>query len=800
MSDPIDLITANPDTDNPANFAVEADLAWTQLKAAIPQLNTAFTALNFNSVQDTSTTENVLGNGAKTFTVSSGKSWLPGQIVNIADSANPTVNIMTAAVSSYSGTSLSVTVLQFLGAEGTTISSWIITISAMPSVPTVTSEIKVTTYTGNGSTNNKVMRLSTTATNTATGDITFADSATLGSTWTVLSSGWYRVRAQAVGTTPIPGITVNCTELTTLVSALTDTSKLLSRLSDTLSGSINYCDVIAFFNVNDVIRFQQGSGTLTTGNASTLLSIQKLSLQGVGGSGSGSGAPTDAEYVVAVSNGTLTNERVATSSTSITADSGTTGQMIFKRAALIGDVVADADSNSLTIPNNQVANTKLAQMAPYTLKGNATSATADPQDIAVPVSSVVGRDSSGNITALTMGTNMSIVAGALTASGGGGGAPTDATYVVASSNGTLSAERVATSGTSITVDTATTGQIIYKRAALTGDVTAPADSNVTTIGANKVTNSNLATMTANTIKVNATTGIATPTDVFIAPSRLVGRDDSGNITGISVGGNMTLTGGVLNSVGGVTGADLETAGVVIFDGTNFKNYAGTNIILGANPIYTWAAKPAASSVDAGTEIRINTSSFGGTYKHSIGPTAVSDGTNWMPAGGMQLLARGAGSAASPLATCTGTGSDVLFNIATNFSLPANFFAYAGGGLMVRAVFQKTGADANASTFRAKIGKNNTAGTTDIICGVTTSAIATREAKIGQIMRVTTLTVGVTAAVFTTDTIQENGQDTAKVNDKSTYLFTDQVNYVVFTASGTTGATHALVSFEIWWMA
>ena len=800
MADPIDLITANPDPDNPTNFAVEADLAWTQLKAAIPQINDVATAMNLNAVNDTSTTENVLGNGAKTFTVSAGKSWLPGQIVNIADAALPTTNIMTAAVSAYSGTSLSVTVLQFLGTSGTTISDWVITLSAMPSVPTVTSELKITTVSGFGSTNTKVYLFGTVATDTASADLSYVNSATLGTYITVLTAGWYRIRGQIIGSgTPQPGITKNCTQLSNAVTNLTDINQLVIRASVFVSTTAAVFDTIIYLAVNDILRLQDGGGTVTTANANTYLQIQKLSLQGVGGSGGGSGAPTDAEYVVATANGTLTNERVATSSTSITADAGTIGQMLFKRAALTGDVVADADSNSLTIPNNQVANTKLAQMASYTLKGNATSATADPQDIAVPVSSVVGRDSSGNITALTMGTNMSIVAGALTASGGGGGAPTDATYVVASSNGTLSAERVATSGTSITVDTATTGQIIYKRAALTGDVTAPADSNVTTIGANKVTNSNLATMTANTVKVNATNGVATPTDLFVAANSLVGRGSTGNIADITLGGNLTMTGTVLDSVGGLVAADLETAGVVIFDGTNFKNYAGTNIILGANPIYTWAAKPAASSVDAGTEIRINTSSFGGTYKHSIGPTAVSDGTNWMPAGGMQLLARGAGSAASPLATCTGTGSDVLFNIATNFSLPADFFAYAGGGLLVRAVFQKTGADANASTFRAKIGKNNTAGTTDIIYSLVTSAVALREAKMAQIMRVNTLGAN-TVATFTTDTLQDNGQGTSLVNDKNTYLDTTTVNYVVFTASGTTGATHALVSFSIWWMA
>ena len=54
---------------------------------------------------------------------------------------------------------------------------------------------------------------------------------------------------------------------------------------------------------------------------------------------------------------------------------------------------------------------------------------------------------------LTAGTNVTITNadGAITiaASGGGGGAPTDAEYVVLSANGTLTDERVLTAGTAI---------------------------------------------------------------------------------------------------------------------------------------------------------------------------------------------------------------------------------------------------------------------------------------------------------------------------------------------------------------
>jgi hypothetical protein len=50
---------------------------------------------------------------------------------------------------------------------------------------------------------------------------------------------------------------------------------------------------------------------------------------------------------------------------------------------------------------------------------------------------------------------------------GGSGAPTDAEYIVASANGSLSAERVISNSTSVTVNFATGGQVSLERAALT---------------------------------------------------------------------------------------------------------------------------------------------------------------------------------------------------------------------------------------------------------------------------------------------------------------------------------------------
>jgi hypothetical protein len=212
----------------------------------------------------------------------------------------------------------------------------------------------------------------------------------------------------------------------------------------------------------------------------------------------GSGAPTDAEYIVASANGSLSAERVISNSTSVTVNFATGGQVSLERAALTGDVTASQNSNATTIANDAVSNAKLANMVQSTIKARVTASTGDPEDASLTqVLDLVGSTTYGDI--LYRGSTSwqrlaPSVSGYVLAtqgqganplwvaqSGGGGGAPTDAEYLVASANGTLSAERVIQNSTSITVNLATGGQFALERAALTGDVTASQNSNSTTI-------------------------------------------------------------------------------------------------------------------------------------------------------------------------------------------------------------------------------------------------------------------------------------------------------------------------------
>jgi len=150
-----------------------------------------------------------------------------------------------------------------------------------------------------------------------------------------------------------------------------------------------------------------------------------------------------------------------------------------------GGIVRDADGLSVSLPNNSVT-------------------AAAIESGAVTMAKIAQSGATTNQVIKWNGTAWSPADDA-TASGGSG-APSDADYLTKSSNGGLSAERVVTDSTSITANWDTAGQVAFQRAALTGDVTASANSNATTIANSAVTSAKIADDAVTFAKLQNVTG------------------------------------------------------------------------------------------------------------------------------------------------------------------------------------------------------------------------------------------------------------------------------------------------------
>lgn len=126
-----------------------------------------------------------------------------------------------------------------------------------------------------------------------------------------------------------------------------------------------------------------------------------------------------------------------------------------------------------------------------------------------------------------------------------GGAPDTVDYLVKTASSGLTSERVATDNTSITWDWSTSGVAKLSRAALTGDVTASANSNSTTIANDAVTYAKLQN---------------------IATGSLIGRStaSTGDPETITVSTGLTLSGGNLSVSSTYTGGtDITVVGTIV---------------------------------------------------------------------------------------------------------------------------------------------------------------------------------------------------------------------------------------------
>lgn len=264
---PIDLLTEPlPSSTDTTNFDARADLAWSELAAIIPQINAAITALNLNSVKTVSATSHSAALGAKSFTVESGKSFLDGMWVTIADDADPTKQ-MVAIVTSYSGTTLQVNVQWHSGFAGS-LADWMIVQAPPFNTNAINDEIFVVTGNGCGSTNTLVRRLTTVVINNGGSSMTYADSATLGMSLTINQAGIYQFNAYNADSNNLM-LTRNT------VTPSIGTADTLSFAGVGTGSGANNTTVVIKCNVSDVIRMCVSSTTAGT-NSSTYFRAKRI--------------------------------------------------------------------------------------------------------------------------------------------------------------------------------------------------------------------------------------------------------------------------------------------------------------------------------------------------------------------------------------------------------------------------------------------------------------------------------------------------------------------------------------------
>tara|TARA_R110000772_G_scaffold23646_2_gene63142 strand:+ start:5828 stop:6667 length:840 start_codon:yes stop_codon:yes gene_type:complete len=264
MADPITPFPGlKPQRNDRATFSDREDIFVTWwLDTFMEEINPVVNALNLNDVSDTSTTPITINlTAGKTATVTAGKGFLKGSFLIFADNAAPTTNYMVVQIVSYVTTTLTFDPVTIKGTG--TKTDWVISFSAAPNLNPEDHESKATGGNGWGSTNTKIRRFTSSEFEVGT-SITYADSATLGATFTANENGIYTMvysDASTAANHPI-GISLNSTQLTTIPTTITVTDLLAYNMVKAASIS-EQCSATKRLVVGDVIR-PHANGTSST--------------------------------------------------------------------------------------------------------------------------------------------------------------------------------------------------------------------------------------------------------------------------------------------------------------------------------------------------------------------------------------------------------------------------------------------------------------------------------------------------------------------------------------------------------
>jgi hypothetical protein len=139
---------------------------------------------------------------------------------------------------------------------------------------TTNSMVRVNTANGYGSTNTMIRRFTNVVTNQGS-DITYADSATLGATFTINTNGVYAVSFNdSYGSTEHVGISKNSTQLTTQFFSITLADKVAAMTTAGTNLASN-CGVTLYLTAGDVIRAHT-TGYAFAGASASMFTITRV--------------------------------------------------------------------------------------------------------------------------------------------------------------------------------------------------------------------------------------------------------------------------------------------------------------------------------------------------------------------------------------------------------------------------------------------------------------------------------------------------------------------------------------------
>lgn len=138
------------------------------------------------------------------------------------------------------------------------------------------SEVTVDTGNGSGSTNTKVRRFTNIRKNVGS-DISYADSATLGGTWTINTTGRYEISYNDQGTSVIViGIVINGTALSTAINNPITYAQGLRSMAQSGANSIGFVSWEGNLSSGDII-YCQHNGNANYSDGTTMVTVSRVS-------------------------------------------------------------------------------------------------------------------------------------------------------------------------------------------------------------------------------------------------------------------------------------------------------------------------------------------------------------------------------------------------------------------------------------------------------------------------------------------------------------------------------------------